>query len=60
MLWILIGAFFAPLLVTIQADPDLWGNVRFGLDVLRDHAPSRIDHYSFTQDIPWVNHEWLS
>jgi hypothetical protein len=51
---------FAPLLVRIQADPDLWGNVRFGLDVLRDHTPSRIDHYSFTQDIPWINHEWLS
>jgi hypothetical protein len=46
--------------VRTQADPDLWGNLRFGLDVLRDHTPSRIDPYSFTQDIRWVNHEWLS
>lgn len=42
------------------ADPDLWGNVRFGLDVLQVHHLTSIDPYSFTQDQPWVNHEWLS
>ena len=41
-------------------DPDLWGHVRFGLDTLRDRRLASIDPYSFTQDIPWVNHEWLS
>ena len=41
-------------------DPDLWGHVRFGLDTLRDRSLASIDPYSFTQDIPWVNHEWLS
>jgi hypothetical protein len=60
VLWIIIGAFLAPAVFPTQADPDLWGNVRFGLDVLHDRAPSRVDRYSFTQDIPWVNHEWLS
>jgi hypothetical protein len=42
------------------ADPDIWGHVRFGLDILRDRALPRVDPYSFTQDVPWINHEWLS
>ena len=40
-------------------DPDLWGHLRFGLDTVSGHL-SRIDPYSFTQDRPWINHEWLS
>ena len=43
-----------------RADADLWGHLRFGLDILRDHALTTLDPYSFTQDKPWVNHEWLS
>jgi len=43
-----------------RADPDLWGHVRFGLDILDLHSIPSIDPYSFTQDRPWVNHEWLS
>lgn len=46
--------------VRTHADPDLWGHVRFGLDMLRDRALTTVDPYSFTQDIPWTNHEWLS
>ena len=42
------------------ADPDLWGHVRFGLDILAEGAIPREDPYSFTSDRPWVNHEWLS
>jgi hypothetical protein len=41
-------------------DTDLWGHTRFGLDILRDHQLPSVDPYSFTQDKPWVNHEWLS
>jgi hypothetical protein len=41
-------------------DADLWGHLRFGLDLLRDGHLTAIDPYSFTQDIPWINHEWLS
>jgi len=41
------------------ADPDLWGHVRFGGDILRTGLLS-VDPYSFTSDIPWVNHEWLA
>lgn len=43
-----------------NTDPDLWGNVRFGLDILRDGAVPHTDAYSFTTDRAWVNHEWLS
>lgn len=43
-----------------STDTDLWGHTRFGLDILRDHELPTDDPYSFTQDKPWVNHEWLS
>lgn len=43
-----------------MTDPDLWGHVRFGLDMLRDGSIARVDVYSFTSDRSWVNHEWLA
>src|SRR5262249_20231257 len=43
-----------------RADPDLCGHVRFGLDLLHSHRLTAVDPYSFTQDQPWLNHEWLS
>jgi len=42
------------------ADPDLWGHLRFGLDILRDGTVATVDPYSFGADLPWVNHEWGS
>ncbi|HSC27326.1 MAG TPA: hypothetical protein VLD67_08635 [Vicinamibacterales bacterium] len=41
-------------------DPDLWGHLRFGLDMLATGAIHSTDVYSFTSDRAWVNHEWLS
>ena len=42
-----------------QADPDLWGHVRFGQDILAAGIPT-VDHYSYvTADQPWINHELL-
>jgi hypothetical protein len=41
-------------------DPDLWGHLRFGLDLLETGRLTSEDPYSFTQDVPWINHEWLS
>jgi hypothetical protein len=41
------------------ADPDLWGHVRFGVDILHGWLPST-DPYSFTSDVGWTNHEWLA
>jgi hypothetical protein len=48
------------LLTQTSADADLWGHLRFGLDLLQTHALPRWDPYSFTTDRVWVNHEWLS
>jgi hypothetical protein len=43
------------------ADPDLWGHVRFGQDILRTRSIIQRDVYSYrTGDQPWINHEWLS
>jgi hypothetical protein len=42
------------------ADPDLWGHLRFGHDILATRAVAAVDPYSFTQDRTWINHEWLS
>jgi hypothetical protein len=46
--------------VPTNADPDLWGNLRFGLDILETWHIDTVDAYSFTQDQPWINHEWLA
>ena len=53
-------ALASVLLTATGTDPDLWGHVRFGIDWLQTRALPSIDPYSFTQDKPWVNHEWLS
>ncbi len=43
------------------ADPDLWGHVRFGQDILRTGSIIQKDVYSYRiGDQPWINHEWLS
>ena len=43
------------------ADPDLWGHVRFGQDILRTRSAIQTDSYSYrTQGQSWINHEWLS
>jgi energy-converting hydrogenase Eha subunit C len=60
VVWLIIGLVLAPVLVLTRADPDLWGHVRFGLDMLGQHTLPSVDPYSFTQDVPWTNHEWLS
>jgi hypothetical protein len=42
-----------------HADPDLWGHVRFGQDILASRI-STADPYSYlTGDQPWINHELL-
>jgi hypothetical protein len=47
-------------MVSMHADPDLWGHVRFGLDILSmGHVADGPDPYSFTQDRPFIYHEWL-
>jgi hypothetical protein len=46
--------------VRAAVDPDLWGHLRFGLDLAAARRLTSVDPYSFTQDKPWINHEWLS
>ena len=60
----LAGAGAAIVLIALatvtKADSDLWGHLRFGLDTLATRSLPSEDPYSFTQDRPWINHEWLS
>jgi hypothetical protein len=43
------------------ADPDLWGHVRFGQDILAGRGIPTVDPYSYlTEHQTWINHEWLS
>jgi hypothetical protein len=58
--WIIWLAFASVAVSPTYADLDLWGHTRFGLDWLDTHSLSLVDPYSFTQDRPWINHEWLS
>lgn len=49
--------FFSP----TPADPDLWGHVRFGQDMLEAGQVIRTDPYSYlTAGVLWINHEWLA
>ncbi|MCA1563235.1 MAG: hypothetical protein LC753_18740 [Acidobacteria bacterium] len=59
-IWMAWTAFALITMTTTRTDPDLWGHVRFGLDWLRTRTLPAADPYSFTQDRPWINHEWLS
>lgn len=61
--WIVSAWTWALLLAVVlwtRVDPDLWGHVRYGLDWLETRTLPYEDPYSFTQDRPWINHEWLS
>lgn len=60
MLGLLVAVVLVFALTRTYADPDLWGHVRFGQDIVVAGSIPRIDPYSFTSDRPWVNHEWLA
>lgn len=55
-----LWSFLALLVTTTLADADLWGHLRFGLDILGAKSLHTTDPYSFTSDRAWINHEWLS
>src|SRR5687767_14285714 len=54
------GIVVAVVLSSTTGDPDLWGHLRQGLDMLALGGLPTNDPYSFTQDRPILNHEWLS
>lgn len=39
------------------ADPDLWGHVQYGRDLLRDGLATKTTYSYVAQDQPWINHE---
>jgi hypothetical protein len=62
--WDLVAVVLAAvvcLAAPASIDPDLWGHVRFGKDMLRDGIICETDAYSYvTEGSRWINHEWLS
>jgi hypothetical protein len=63
VLWLLRLGFLVVALFAVAwttADPDLWGHVRFGKDIVQSGTLHTGDPYSFTSDHPWINHEWLA
>jgi hypothetical protein len=58
MLRVAVWSAFLAIVTFTSADPDLWGHVRFGADILRRGSIRQVDTYSFDSDRPWVNHEW--
>jgi hypothetical protein len=58
---VLVGTVFLVLLIRTAPDPDLWGHLRFGLDILESGQLVQDDRYSYlTSGQEWINHEWLS
>jgi hypothetical protein len=58
ILRVAVWSAFLVIVTFTSADPDLWGHVRFGTDILRNGHVHQVDTYSFASDRPWVNHEW--
>lgn len=64
--WLERGFFVTVLLTCLlamshrKADPDLWGHVQYGRDVIQEGLPRTITYSYTTQDHPWINHENLS
>src|SRR6266851_2798480 len=60
LIQIALAASAAIIVTGAIADPDLWGHVQFGHDMIAARSIQRADIYSFASDKPWINHEWLS
>ena len=44
-----------------MVDPDLWGHLKFGQDILTKLAVPKYDFYSYSSYVAkWIDHEWLS
>jgi hypothetical protein len=58
---LLILSVILVVLTRTIADPDIWGHLRFGLDILETGEIAQIDPYSYlTEGQRWINHEWLA
>lgn len=60
IIFLVLAVLFSFSSITI-ADPDLWGHLRFGLDILESGSIPKEDTYSYlTKGQNWINHEWLA
>jgi hypothetical protein len=55
-----LGVVLLAVVTHTRADPDLWGHVQFGRDIVAEAGTPRLDTYAFTSDREWINHEWLA
>src|SRR4051812_47065853 len=56
-LWVLALALYQ--FSETTADPDLWGHIVFGQQMLKSHAVERTEMYSWTANgQPFINHEY--
>ncbi len=55
-----VAAVLLAVVTHTRADPDLFGHVRFGHDMIAAGSIRLADAYSFASDRPWINHEWLA
>jgi hypothetical protein len=60
LLRVAVWSVFLVIVTFTSADPDLWGHVRFGADMLRNGSIHQVDTYSFASDRAWLNHEWAA
>ncbi len=62
--WSVIILVMAALVIITSrtvADADLWGHLRFGLDIIDAREIPRVDPYSYlSAGQRWINHEWLA
>src|SRR5947208_1213689 len=56
---IAVGITLVGWAATGLTDTDIWGHIRFGLNLLTSHRIPFRDTYSFTTDQQWINLEWL-
>jgi hypothetical protein len=57
---LLVGSLLVYRLAETVADPDLWGHVVFGKQILSTWRMVQPDLYSYiTPGLLWTNHEWL-
>ncbi|MCX6340050.1 MAG: hypothetical protein NTX71_09060 [Candidatus Aureabacteria bacterium] len=61
-LFLTLASSFAIFCLTNNvSDPDLWGHIRFGSDIIEKGQIPRSDTYSYTAyGKPWINHEWAA
>ena len=59
LLRLAIGSVFLAAIAPTWADPDLWGHLRFGADIVATGAIPTRDPYAFTSAPTWVSSSWL-